>query len=105
MASGISLAKVRVGRIRHLKRGVRAVLKSDGVAALLGAQAARAAARCNSLCDPELRRGGARYSSETVQRGYTAGGLVYAAGSDDEARRLTRIDNFRNNTLKKGCGV
>lgn len=99
MASG-----VKFGRIRHIKGGVREVLKSPGVCSLLGQQAQRAAGRCNALCDPSLRKGGAHYSSEVVQRGYTAGGLVFIDG-DDEERMLGRIDNYRHNTLKKGCGI
>lgn len=90
-------------RIRHVDSGVRAVLKSDGVKAMLESQAAAAAARCNALCDPALRRAGARYESKGVQRGYTAGGLVYEAGERDG--RLAGLDNLRNNTLKKGCGL
>lgn len=44
-------------RIRHVDSGVRAVLKSDGVKAMLESQAAAAAARCNALCDPALKKG------------------------------------------------
>lgn len=95
----------KVGRIRHIKSGVRRILKSEGVAAMLGGQAKRAATRCNDMCDPDLRRAGARYSSATVRRGFTAGGLVYIDGEGSEAKKLAAIDNFRNNTLKKGCGV
>ena len=90
-------------RIRHVDSGVRAVLKSDGVKAMLEPPAAAAAARCNALCDPALKRAGARYESRGVQRGYTAGGLVYEAGKRDG--RLAGLDNLRNNTLKKGCGL
>lgn len=93
----------RAVRVRHLKRGVREVLKSDGVAAMLGGQAERAAVRCNALCDPQLRRAGAEYVAETVQRGFTAGGLVRVGG--EGGGKFARIDNYRNNTLKKGCGV
>lgn len=90
-------------RVKASLRGVRAVLKSDGVASMLGEQAARAAARCNALCDPRMRRAGAEYVAETVQRGYTAGGLVRTGGAEDG--KFARIDNARNNTLRKGCGV
>lgn len=90
-------------RVRSNMAGVREVLKSPGVAAMLGAQAEKAAARCNALCDPQMRRAGAEYVAETVQRGYTAGGLVRVAGAEDG--KFARIDNYRNNTLRKGCGV
>lgn len=90
-------------RVRHVDSGVHAVLKSDGVKAMLESQAAAAAARCNALCDPGLRRAGARYESKGVLRGYTAGGLVYEAG--ERNGRLAGLDNLHNNTLKKGCGV
>lgn len=90
-------------RVRANLAGVREVLKSDSVASMLGEQAARAAARCNALCDPRMRRAGAEYVAETVQRGYTAGGLVRIGGADDG--KFARIDNYRNNTLKKGCGI
>lgn len=93
----------RVLGLRPVMAGVRGVLKSQAVAEMLGSQAARAADRCNALCDPKLRRAGARYDSEQVQRGYTAGGLVYISGADNG--RLAGIDNARNNTLKKGCGA
>ena len=93
----------RAVRVRAQLRGVREVLKSDGVASMLGGQAERAAAHCNSLCDPQLKRAGARYVAETVQRRFTAGGLVRVGGEEDG--KFARIDNYRNNTLKKGCGV
>lgn len=83
--------------------GIREVLKSPGVEQMLGRQAEKAAARCNALCDPKLKKQGARYEAASVQRGYTAGGLVYVAGAKNG--RLAGIDNARNNTLKKGCGI
>ena len=95
----------RAVKVRILLTGVREILHSPGVYEMLGSQAKKAAARCNAMCDPELKKGGARYETTPVSRGYTAGGLVYIGGADDEARKLTSIDNHRNNTLKKGCGV
>ena len=98
------MAKSRVvGSIRPVMAGVREVLKSEKVASMLGEQAEKAAARCNALCDPQMRSAGAEYVAETVQRGYTAGGLVSVGGA--EGGKFARIDNYRNNTLKKGCGV
>lgn len=90
-------------RVTPVMAGVREVLKSPGVAALLGEQAAKAAARCNAMCDPGLKRAGARYEAATVQRGYTAGGLVFESGAENG--RLAGLDNARNNTLRKGCEV
>ena len=85
--------------VRLVPSGHRAVLKSDGVARMLGAQAAAAAARCNAMCDPGFRRSGAEYASDTVQRGYTAGGVVFCK------TREAGLDNLKNNTLKKGVGI
>lgn len=87
-------------RVRSNLRGVRKVLKSPGVASMLGRQAERAAKRCNALCPGRQGRAGAEpYGSKVVQRGYTAGGLVFTA------TKLGVRDNLDNNTLKKGCGV
>lgn len=94
-----SSMKIRLGRVVPVMGGVRQVLKSSGVASMLGAQAARAAARANSMCESQMKRAGARYASETVQRGYTAGGLVYPAN------KFARIDNYRHNTMKKATGA
>lgn len=80
--------------------GVREVLKSDGVAAMLGKQAEKAAARCNALYSIHPRHPTIQpYGSKIVQRGYTAGGLVFTATD------LGAKDNLKNNTLKKGCGI
>lgn len=93
----------RVLGLVPLTRGVRATLKSPEVASMLARQASRAADRCNALCSPELRGKGARYDSEVVQRGYTAGGVVFPSGKRDGY--YAGIDNRRNNTLKKGCNA
>ena len=81
--------------VTAIPSGVRAVLKSDGVAAALGRQAASAAARCESMAAVP----GAQYVGEAVQRGYTAGGLVRVANG------AAKVDNLRNNTLRKGVGI
>lgn len=87
-------------RVRANIAGVREVLKSDGVAKLLGGQAEKAAERCNALYSIHPRSPRvAPYGSKVVQRGYTAGGLVFTATD------LGAEDNLRNNTLKKGCGI
>lgn len=87
------------GNVRAVTSGVREVLKSDGVAAMLGAQAEAAARRANAMCSPQMRKAGAEYVAEVVQRGYTAGGRVSAGN------RFARIDNYRNNTMKKATGL
>lgn len=90
----------RKAKVRANIAGVREVLKSDGVAAMLGTQAKDAAARCNDLYSIHPRKPRiAPYGSKTVQRKFTAGGLVYTATA------LGAEDNLRNNTLKKGCGI
>lgn len=89
-------------RCRPIMGGVRATLKSGGVRSLLSVAAERGAARCNSLCEPGLKHKGARYEARVEERGYTAVGLVVAAGARDG--EYARIDNWRNNTLKKGTG-
>ena len=90
----------RAVRVRANLAGVREVLKSPGVEAMLAAQARRAADRCNALYsshprDPRIPP----YGSMGVQRKLTAGGLVFAR------TELGRKDNLRNNTLRKGCGI
>lgn len=89
----------RKAKVRANIAGVREVLKSDGVAAMLGTQAKAAAARCNDLYSLKTEPDTKPYGAMTVQRGYTAGGLVYAATP------LGVADNLSNNTLKKGCGI
>ena len=89
----------RVGRIKPVIGGVRSVLKSDGVAQMLGVQAQRAAARCCVLYSLKGTPTVPPYVGEIVQRGYTAGGLVRVNSPS------AVIDNRRNNTLKKGCGI
>lgn len=81
--------------------GVRETLRSDIVEAMLSGQAEAAAGRCNSLCDPALRRRGAEYAYKTEKGMYTALGLVYCSGRKDG--EYARIDNWKHNTLKKGC--
>ena len=90
-------------RVEPVMGGVREVLHAPGVAALLGQQAAKAAARCNAMMDPQMRKAGGLYESEVVSRGFTAGGRVYVSGA--ESGKFARIDNYRHNTLRKGCGT
>lgn len=90
-------------RCRPVMGGVRATLKDPAVQSMLHQAAASRASRCNALCDPGLRRLGAEYEVVDQIRGYTAVSLVVASGARDG--EYARIDNFRNNTLKKGCGV
>ena len=90
---------VRVGRIQPVMVGVRSVLKSDVVAQMLGMQAKRAAARCCALYSLKGTPTVTPYVGEIVQRGYTAGGLVRVNSPS------AVVDNRKNNTLKKGCGI
>lgn len=89
-------------RVRADVAGVREVLHAPGVKSMLGAQAAAACARCNALCDPALREGGAEYRHGVVDRRFTAGGIVYAPGTSDGGN-LAAVDNARHNTLVRGC--
>lgn len=89
-------------RVRADVSGVREVLHAPGVKSLLRAQAAAACARCNSLCDPSLRAGGAEYRYGVVDRAFTSGGIVYAPGTSDGGN-LAAVDNARHNTLIRGC--
>lgn len=89
-----------VGKVRPVMSGVNAVLKSDGVAALINAQGERAAARCNAMAERLPRmQDDPLYESEPVQTRYVAAARVHIANGE------AAVDNYRNNTLKKGCGV
>lgn len=80
--------------------GINEVMKQPGVASLIAAQGERAAARCNAMAR-EYRGTGEEpvYGSEQVTKRYVAAAVVYAAN------RAAGLDNLKNNTLKKGCGV
>lgn len=80
--------------------GINEVMKSPGVASLINAQGAKAAARCNSMAhDFSHSAGSPRYASEPVMMSFVAASRVYVANAE------AGLDNLRNNTLKKGCGV
>lgn len=86
-------------RVEPVMSGVRAVLKSQGVTALVAQQGSKAAARCNSLAHTTSHMARApRYESETVGLRYLNASRVYVANGE------AHVDNLRNNTLKKGCG-
>lgn len=89
----------RVVNLQPIIGGIRETLKSAPVEEMCGEAARRAAARCNAMYSLQTRPRIEPYGSKTVQRGYTAGGLVYCA------TKLGAIDNLKYNTLKKGCGV
>lgn len=96
MGSAIRL----VGKVVPVMSGVNAVLKSEGVAAMVNAQGERAAARCNAMAQRLKRMKQApRYEAEPVQTRYVAASRVHIANGE------AYVDNLRNNTLKKGCGV
>ncbi len=90
-------------RCRPVMAGVREVLSSSQVEAMLSTVATADAGRCNSLCDPDLKRKGAEYRAMTERGAYTALGLVYCSGARDG--EYARLDNWKHNTLKKGCGA
>lgn len=78
--------------------GVRDVLRQQGVASLLEGQAQRAASRCNSLYALDTEPYTDPYGSGVVTLAHNAAGVVYTR------TKMGRIDNMKNNTLKKGCG-
>lgn len=78
--------------------GVRSVLKSPGVRSLLGREAEAAQARCNAAyslsTDPRVEP----YGSNVEDHRVAAVGRVWTR------TKLARVDNLKNNTLKKGSG-
>ncbi len=90
-------------KVKPVMNGVREVLKSPGVTEMLESQAKVAAARCNQMCSAQMRNAGAEYVASTKTLKYSAAGLVSCGGEEDG--KFARIDNYRNNTLKKGCGI
>lgn len=93
----------RAVEVRHLQAGVRECLKQPGVEGLLLKQAQAAAGRCNSMMSRDLAARGAEYAAERKPLGYSSGAVVRCGGA--YGGYLAAIDNAKNNTLKKGCGV
>ncbi len=89
----------KVLSMRPVMSGVRQVLKSQGVAALINQQGERAAARCNSLAHLERAKQQPRYAATPKTMSYVSASLVHADNAE------AYVDNLRHNTLKKGCGV
>ncbi len=92
-----------VKSLKYIDKGGRAILKSSGVRSLISRQGEKAASRCNRLCSAEMKAKGARYDCEIVELTYVVAARVHVSGEGEG--RFALIDNFRNNTLKKGCGV
>lgn len=92
-----------VKNLKYIDKGGRAILKSTGVKELISQQGEKAAAKCNTLCSEDMKAAGARYDCRTVYRSYVVAAQVYVSGEEDG--KFARIDNLRNNTLKKGCGI
>lgn len=93
----------RAVEVKHIQSGVRKCLKEDDVGDLLYAQAVKAAAQCNSMMSLDLKQRGAAYVAERKALGFSAGAVVRTGGKYNGY--LTALDNAKNNTLKKGCGV
>lgn len=93
----------RSGRIEPIMSGVREILNGPGVQSMLTAQTARAAARCNAMMDPQMRHAGGEYTASSKRVKNVTCGRVGVGGREDG--KFAHIDNHRNNTLKKGCGV
>lgn len=88
-----------VADVEPIMSGVRAVLKSQGVTAMVASQGQKAVARCNSMAVQTSHMSKSpRYESETVSMRYLNAARVYIGNGE------AKVDNLRNNTLKKGCG-
>lgn len=83
-------------KIKYNRPGGTEVLKS--AQSLVNEQAERMAAACNAIAQPVHGRTG-QYVAEPKALSYTAGAVVKSADV------YAAIDNQRNNTLKKGCGL
>lgn len=89
------MGSVKVDLVRS---GIVDVTKSDGVRALLEQQAQQCASRCNAMRAPEFRRGNG-YKAYTKELTYLVGGVVCTTDMP------SIVDNYKNNTLKKGCNA
>lgn len=78
--------------------GVRSVLKSAGVRSLLDREVRAAQARCNAAYGLSTSPRVEPYGSNVEGHRVTAVGRVWTR------TKLARIDNLKNNTLKKGTG-
>lgn len=94
---------MRCTKVSSIESGVIEVLKSDGVRSMISSQAEKAASRCNAMMQPQLAHAGGRYEASTKDMHYLVGGVVSCGGAD--GGKFARIDNYRQNTLKKGCGI
>ena len=97
MGSGFTLKMKLKGRVKHIASGVVSITKSNGVTGMLYEQGSGYAARCNSLAS--LPHGNPEYDVQVKPLSWCNGVRVGVANAD------AYIDNLRNNTLKKGCGI
>ena len=88
-----------VGTVKYLPSGGSEVLRQSGVVSLLRQQAEKDAARCNSIAGLHNASIRPRYAAEPKNVNYFEGYLVKCDNTE------AYIDNLRNNTLKKGCGI
>ena len=93
------MAKKYITNLTYLPSGGSKVLKSDGVVAMLTAQAQKAADKCNSIGYWRRSKVAPHYSVKTKNVGFTIGACVVADNTE------ARLDNIHHNTLKKGCGI
>lgn len=85
--------------LKPVMSGITEILKSPGTRSLLSNVAARATARCNSMCGASEKAKGALYMHQPVTLNYVAAERVIAPD------RWSGLDNYRHNTLRKGCGL
>lgn len=98
MASGGWTVKLS-GTVKYRPSGGSAVLRQSGVVSLLRKQAEGMASTCNSIAGLHKATTRPRYVAEPKGVTYFEGYLVKCDNTE------AYIDNLRNNTLKKGCGI
>ena len=88
-----------VGSVKYLPSGGSEVLRQSGVVSLLRQQAVGMASTCNSIAGLHGASTRPRYIAEPKGVTYFEGYLVKCDNTE------AYIDNLRNNTIKKGCGI
>lgn len=101
MASGFSIKSA--GKFYPVMSGIREVLNSSGVQSMLMSQTNKAAANCNAMMQSQLKHAGGEYVASTKFIKNVNCGLVSVGGAQNG--KFAKIDNYRQNTLKKGCGA
>ena len=87
--------KAKLVDLKPYMPGINDILRSRKLDSLLEEVASKKTARCNKRAQIE----GAEYAYEIVSRKYVRAAMVFTANYE------AGVDNKRNNTLKKGCGV